>query len=88
METGRIPRESRFYTCDEMHLIESCLHLNNLRLAYSGVVFKADTVQKNSCTISTCIFGDFVALIALIAWTRLQGNQSDWKRIQGVSKCL
>ena len=46
------------------------------------------TLAKLSCTISTCRFGDFVALIALIALTRLQGYQSDWRGIQGVSKCL
>ena len=43
---------------------------------------------KISCTISTYRFEDFVALIALIALTRLQGYQSDWRGIQGVSKCL
>ena len=51
VETGRwcrIPRENRLCTCDkeevqdELHLIESCVHLNDLRLAYPGVVFKAD----------------------------------------------
>ena len=30
-------------------------------------------------------FGDFVASIAWIALTRLQGYQSDWRGIQGVS---
>ena len=40
---------------------------------------------SGSCTISRCRFGDFVASIALVALTRLQGYQSDWRGIQGVS---
>ena len=44
--------------------------------------------NSSSCTISTCRFGDVVALIALKALTRLQGYQCDWRGIQGVSKCL
>ena len=51
VETGRwsrLPRERRLCTCeveevqDEIHLIESCQHLRNLRLAYPTVVFTTD----------------------------------------------
>ena len=51
VETGRwsrLPRERRLCTCeveevqDEIHLIETCQHLRNLRLAYPALVFTAD----------------------------------------------
>ena len=57
VETGRwsrIARELRLCSCekgevqDERHLIESCQHLSNLRLAYPELVFRAEEFFHNN----------------------------------------